>query len=210
MIDCRFVPVAEWPGKKTDSYRREKSRFDTAYTKTLDLLERELNFLGAKDILVQAFFRREDIRNDGWPKSNARPAEPGVIISFINRSKKTISMPCDRFKDWESNLRAITLSLESLRRVDRYGVTQGGEQYRGWEQLPPAPPQVKEMTVDLASIIISNYCPRHSANDVLMRKDYCEAAIREALLKAHPDKGGTHETYLMVYQAIKLLRARHG
>jgi len=37
-------------------------------------------------------------------------------------------------------MRAIALSLQALRAVDRYGVARRAEQYRGWKQLPSATP----------------------------------------------------------------------
>jgi len=62
-------------------------------------------------------------------------------------------MPCDSFKDWEANLRAIALSLERLRAADRYGVTtEEKEQYIGWLRLP-ATSQTDDLT-ELASKLI--------------------------------------------------------
>lgn len=101
----------------TDSWRRQNSRFKAGWQQTLDLLERELNHLRAKDITIEGFFALNDIRNDGWPKSSARPTQPGVILSFASK-QGPIVMPCDNFKDWESNLRAIALTLEHLRSVE--------------------------------------------------------------------------------------------
>ncbi len=44
--------------------------------------------------------------------------------------------PCDRFKHWDDNLRAISLTLERMRAVDRYGVTLNKQQYAGFKALP--------------------------------------------------------------------------
>lgn len=136
MIDCRFVPVDAWPAKPTPTGQRKSAPFRTAYTKTLRLLESELGHLDAKDILIQAYLQRGDIRNDGWPRSGARPSQPGIIVTFLSRGS-TMSFPCDRFYEWEDNLRAVALSLQALRMVDRYGVTRNNEQYRGFAALPP-------------------------------------------------------------------------
>lgn len=207
MIDCRFVPVLQWPGEKTPVNRRTKSRFDSPYSKTLDLLERELKNLAAREILVQAYFTRENIRNDGWPKSNARPSEPGVILTFESR-KKTMSMPCDRFKDWESNLRAIALSLQALRTVDRYGVTRNGEQYTGWQQLPPAPDPGQPMSVREAASVIgleSGVQP----DLILAFPNHYQHALPLAIKNAHPDKGGTSYRFQRVMTARSILNQQH-
>ncbi|MDO3312688.1 molecular chaperone DnaJ [Mycobacteroides abscessus] len=49
-----------------------------------------------------------------------------------------LSYPAAKFTTWQDNLRAITLGLNGLRRLDRYGITPGSEQYTGWKQLPSA------------------------------------------------------------------------
>lgn len=202
MIDARFVPIDTWPGSKTENWKRKASLFKAAYSKTLDLLEGELKKIAAKDILIQTWMQREQIRNDGWPKSNAaKPKEPGVILTFV-RAGKTVSMPCDKYRDWEDNLRAIALSLQALRAVDRYGVTQSGEQYRGWESLPPPS---SPNNIDAAEEIISRWS---SVPKEWIRKDPVQAAtaINEALKRTHPDKGGRTKDFLAVQRASKIMR----
>jgi hypothetical protein len=80
MIDVRFVPlrIEAYPHARKQSERRPSTAFKSTYARTLDRLESELQRLGAVDIVVQAGFRREDIRNDGWPRSGASPAHPRI------------------------------------------------------------------------------------------------------------------------------------
>src|SRR5690606_24676973 len=61
----------------------------------------------------------------------AKAAHPGVILSFDSKVGH-LSYPCDTFTSWQDNLRAVALALEALRKLDRYGVTKRGEQYRGF------------------------------------------------------------------------------
>jgi len=205
VIDVRFRPLDQWPGVRTPSYKRQDARFRSKYSQTLDLLEQELRHLKAKDIVIQAGFQLSEIRNDGWPRSNARrPADPGVIVSFICPTG-ALSFPCDRYRDWEDNLRAIALSLEALRAVDRYGVTQHAEQYKGWTQLPPAPGRVeKKMTAAEASSILSNesgmYVP-----ELNIVPSVLDNALKAARRRCHPDAGGTHERFVLVEEAYRVL-----
>lgn len=136
MIDARFVPLKSWPGERTPASRRQKAQFRATYAKTLELLEAELVHLRAKEIVIQAPFRLDQIRNDGWPRSSAAPNDVGVILSFETRTGP-LAFPCDRFQTFDDNMRAIALSLQALRAVDRYGVTRKAEQYTGWKKLPP-------------------------------------------------------------------------
>lgn len=206
MIDARFRPIDKWPGTRTPSYRRKRAQFRASYAKTLDLLEYELRHLRARDIVIQAGFTFDQIRNDGWPRSNAQPSDPGVIVSFQSPQGE-FSFPCDRYTDWQGNLRAIALSLQALRAVDRYGVTQHAEQYRGWQQLPPpAPPSSNTMSRDIAATVLANYSIFTPA-EILTQPDKREEAYRQAARKTHPDAGGSHEKFVLVQQAKRALEA---
>jgi len=217
LIDARFVPITDWPGKKTTS--RQRSPFSAKYASTLDLLEAELKHLSAKDITIQAYFDRRDIRNDGWPRSSARPSQPGVIVSFEQRkgtyqggkwveSIREFSFPCDRFLGWEDNLRAIALALEALRKVDRYGVTQSGEQYKGWARLP-APGPAGEMSREEAALFIAGYAV--IPKDYLLHgsASFINEAYRKAAAKLHPDsQSGSNELFLRLQKAKQILESR--
>jgi hypothetical protein len=126
-VNFLYEPLVTWPGKLTTNRRR--APFRASYGKTLDLLERELAHLGAKTVILQVALQRADIRLDGRPRSGAKAAHPGVVMTFQSKHGP-LSYPCDRFDAWEDNIRAIALSLEHLRAVDRYGVTGNGQQYR--------------------------------------------------------------------------------
>jgi hypothetical protein len=195
MIDARFVPVEQWPQQKTAAYSRKVSPFRVSYAKTLDLLEKELAHLRAKDILIQAYFEHRDIRNDGWPRSSARPNEPGVIVTFTGKSG-AMSFPCDRFKGWEDNLRAIALSLEALRQVDRYGVTRNNEQYRGFARLEAA----KDTRINAIEFLsrVTGLNAREVQSDP-------QGAYRLAARKLHPDFGGSHADFVKLQEQYEAL-----
>src|SRR5579863_10251967 len=54
--------------------------------------------------------------------AGAKLRTQGIILTF-NSKHGPLSYPCDKYSNWQANLRAIALSLEALRAVDRYGVT---------------------------------------------------------------------------------------
>lgn len=125
---------------------------------------------------------RDEIRLDGRPRANARPRTPAVRISFESRHG-SLTYATDRFDDWRDNLRAIALSLEALRAVDRYGVNKGGEQYLGFMALGAGSSEV-----EAARALIDSY-----------------GGDREALKKTHPDHGGSHEAFIAVQRAREVL-----
>lgn len=207
MINLRFVPLElkDFPSPRPAA---AKSKFKASWQSTLDLLDRELKNLGARGIVLQAGYRAEQIRQDGWPLSKAVPSHSCVILSFRDRKDRPLSFPCATFAGIASNIRAIALSLEALRAVDRFGVTKLGEQYAGFKQIE-AP---KQWTVDDAAAFIEAKCGVRADVVLQSQHDY-RIAYRAAAKLLHPDVGGSevnpHEWGLLA-DAKALLDAHHG
>jgi len=198
MLAGTFRPLARWPGERCKD--RKVAQFRARYDATLDLLEAELAKLKAKEIIIQVDgLTLNDIRNDGWPKGSwwPRGGFVGVIVSFES-PKGAISFPCDRYTDWRDNLRAIALALEALRAVDRYGVTRGNEQYKGWLQIEA--PRHK-MSSEEAADFLASLCegaPQLRSAEPTFIANLCRA-LR---LQHHPDRaGGSHEIFVKIGQA---------
>lgn len=184
-----------------------RARFNTTFTRTTRLLRRELEMLGATGLLVELDIRERDIRLDGYPRADARQVgHPGVRVDFQSKHGP-VRMETAEFSTWQDNLRAIALSLEALRAVDRYGVSKRGEQYRGWRALPMSTnPEDAIQTPDQAVHAI------HSVVDDLFSADdvagaFRREAVREALRRAHPDTGGDDETFRKVRRSQEVLSA---
>lgn len=213
MIDCRFRPLDQWPGNQTASWKQKTGSFKAGWSQTLDLLERELNHLRAKNIIVEGYFTFQQIRNDGWPKSTARPSKPGIVLSFdLGKPGKTgrMVMPCDRFDNWESNLRAIALTLEHLRAVERYGVTtERAEQYTGWLKLPAAS-GVDEANEHAKTLISLSGFTQTDIHFVQANQDEFERIWKAAARATHPDAGGDAEQFKKVIAARDRLKALKG
>jgi hypothetical protein len=197
---ARFRPIQQWPGNLTTEHRR--SPFSASWTSTLKLLDRELTQLGADNVVIQVAVTERDLRQDGYPKANARPAHPGVIVA-LDSAYGPLSYPCDTFYDWRDNLRAIALALEALRAVDRYGVTKRGEQYTGWKQLA-AGPTVPVMTRDEAGQLIGDAIG-YTTDAILALWPQGGWFYREAARQLHPDAGGTAEDFRRLQEAKRVL-----
>lgn len=185
---------------KPPARNRKRSSFSASFDKTLDLLDRELNHLKARNVVLQIDAERHEFRLDGMLRAGAKPRGPAVAISFDSRFGH-LTYPCDTYDDWVSNLRAIGLALEALRAVDRYGVSGKGQQYTGWNKLPPPP----EPTV-------FHFSNRHDALtflrtlvDVPHAADPLEPYIRAAEKKTHPDLGGDARKFKLVQAARAIL-----
>jgi hypothetical protein len=194
-MELIFRPIEKWPGKLTANKKR--SLFSAGYSKTLRLLDAELAHLGAKAVVLQVALSQDDIRLDGCPRAGSTATHPGVILSFESKFGP-LSYPCDEFDKWEDNLRAIALSLEHLRTVDRYGVTKRGEQYKGWNALPP--PAHHSMTRPDAVKYFASIGFLDVSNEAKARE-----AFRQASLRFHPDRGGDAEQFKRAVKAMEAL-----
>jgi hypothetical protein len=133
MREFAFRPIEHWPPEFSRT-RNFSDPFRAGYSDTLELLDRELSRLSAWRVVIQLALSESDLRRDGLPRAHAVPRHPGVIVSFDSKHGP-LRYGTDAFPHWQSNLRAIALGLEALRKVDRYGIGKRGEQYAGWKQL---------------------------------------------------------------------------
>jgi hypothetical protein len=178
------------------------SRFDTPLRKTLQLLARELDNLGAKDIVVELDVAERDFRLDGYPRANARALSPAVRVTFQSKWGP-LRYETAEFSDWQANLRAIALSMEALRSVDRYGVSKRGEQYRGWRQLPTGTDPADSITTpEQARAVLADVLNLPSLAGMDERD-----VIRRAQFETHPDRGGDSTKFRKVMKAKELLGA---
>lgn len=212
-MDVRFRPWT-WvgPGTPPDK-RRSRYTFKAEWSATLDLLDRELYMIGASDIVIECGLREQDIRTDGWPKQKYnQPEHPGVRLSFASKFGP-LQYATDTFETLAANLRAIALSLEALRKIDRYGVSRRGEQYTGWKALPagstPAPPPPAMSREDAITTILR--LAKWSVGDPLNRAglirpgDLRDTIFARARRLAHPDTGGSDEEFKLYQQAERVL-----
>jgi len=198
------APIREWPGELTRTRRR--ALFSAPFADTLNLLDREIDHLTdtraqreTAELLV-AIPAGALWRQDGRPRAHAVAEHPGVIFSIDSRHGH-LSYPCDTFTAWGDNLRAIALALEALRKVDRYGVTKRGEQYRGFLALEATTaPAGFARWQDAESFLMD------LLGDVDLDANSPAATIRVAKRLAHPDTGGDAATFQRVTLAEAKLR----
>lgn len=215
--------------------QHEASRFTVQYRDVLELLERELHFLDAKDVVLEVDVEEQHIRLDGLLRSDARAKSPGVRLAFESNvgslvyatdafvrggSWVFVGTGSNRVRretmahSWQHNLYAIAKSLEALRMVDRYGVTKRGEQYTGFKALPAgrAMPS-SHMTRTAAAELLERLAigeEGESRDRVVARiesdSSYAREVWREARAFSHPDRrDGDRTLWDQVEQAAQVL-----
>jgi hypothetical protein len=207
-----LLPIGDWPGDLTpEDDRRSRFQFKADWPSTVTLLAFELRQVGAGDTVLQLAIIDDDLRRDGSLKANAKPEHPGVILSFTS-ALGPLQFACDRYDYWRVNVRAVALTLQALRAVDRYGATQAAQQYQGFAALPPPPPRAGErMTVDQAAQFVAEHATASGypcdPDDVI--GPFRQSAYRAAATRLHPDRGGSAEDFARLHAAKKLLD-QHG
>jgi hypothetical protein len=209
-VKATFRPIDKWPGATTPPLsRKSKYIFQATHENSLAKLKFELEKLGAREVVIQCDVEEKDVRMDGALRSGASPKGPGIIVSFESKHGP-LQYATDVFEDWKSNLRAIALGLEALRKIERYGITRSGEQYKGWKQLGSgialSGPQ---MTPQEAARFVASHGGRTSAgsiwHDLISNGPLRQVVYREAAKRLHPDAGGSKEEFQRLQEAKRVL-----
>lgn len=196
-----IAPIREWPGILTPADARRAAPFRAPLTSTLKTLDREISHLADTAVEVRSAELLVDIpaggfRKDGRPRADARAGHPGVVFSMDTRHGH-LSYPADRYTEWEDNLRAIALALEALRKIDRYGVTAHGEQYRGFLALTSGAGDDVDAAIRTLATVLGSTTEEVGGDP--------KRAVRYAKRAAHPDTGGASEQWDDVARAEGVL-----
>ena len=149
------------------------------------------------------------VRRDGELRASATVEHPGVVITAETREHGTLVYETDVFgprwgvplsEAWKDNLRAITLGLESLRRVERYGIATRGQQYAGFRELGAGIAMGAAMTEARARREVG------LDPDEDFDAEYLKRMLIDGAKNLHPDAGGDPEAFAEFKAAIDFLR----
>lgn len=191
------------------------SQFRVTWSVCTELLERELEQLRGREIVIEVDVPERGIRMDGMLRGDARAATPAVRLAFESKHGP-LTYATDRFvkpsyrrggmaDDWQHNLYAIALGLEALRKVDRYGITKRGEQYAGWKAIGagPATAMPAGMSRDDAIAVLLARSGHLSWPQVIESQ---HNVLKWARRETHPDRNnGDHTKWHEVERAGKTL-----
>lgn len=176
----------QWPDgwRRTPDGRRGRPQFQGQFARDRDAVIRQLKRRGCSQIVITSDL---PTRNDGLPYANARCSDPGIAVWWVERGRERV-MACDRWRSVDFNMRAIDLSIEAMRGLDRWGASDMVERaFAGFAALPAgdqvAPPRRTWAEVfDLVELRGVLHGPELLA--VVKQRH------RERIRLAHPDAGG--------------------
>lgn len=208
--DLDVRPLTTWPGQLTATHKQRRSPFSAPLGSTLSTLRTELASLSARHPILEVAIPPEQFRLDGRPRADARAVHAGVVLSLPTTSVGPLRYATDTFDTWQSNLRAIALGLEALRRVDRYGITRRGEQYTGFRALPPGGipmPAGAAMDIDTAYTVLADAAGVGSQTVRTSDPGQIRDLYRKASRRVHPDAGGSTAEFQRLQEAMRVIDA---
>lgn len=201
----------EWPAHRKPTTGRAGDTFRASLGETMDKLDAELRRIRATDVVVEIDVSDRDLKATGEPMARASVRRtPGVVLHYKDKEGRAVTMPADRYRTWQANVRALALTLEALRAVDRHGATSSGEQYRGWTALPAI--TTPTMTTDKAARTIVSFAGANfSESRVLASVDEARRALQHAFAKTHPDRHmGDVRDFQLLGECKRIMQAHHG
>lgn len=109
MSTIRAYPL-QWPAGWPRSKYAEGSRFKTTLPAALSFLRREVELLGGKGLILSS----------NCTLGTDNPKDKGVV-AYFTRGEASIAIPCDRWNKVQDNIKAIGLTIEAMRGMDRWG-----------------------------------------------------------------------------------------
>ena len=177
----------DWPTGWPRAPHRKHSRYEVGLSSARDHLLRQLKSSGASSIVLSTNI---PLRRDGLPYADYRePSDPGVAVYWNDRKNQARVIACDVWRTVRENLRAVGLTLESLRQIERSGASELMERaFSGFARLPESTErtcwQVLGLDLDVSFVrLVERY--------------------RELALERHPDRGGSNEAMSELNRAFE-------
>ena len=183
----------QWPVGWTRTHHddRRASIYQVSFARARDELLRSVRLLGGADIVISSDVA---LRRDGLPYANqGEPSDPGIAVYWTQGSQPRV-MACDCWRTVRDNLRAVGLTIDALRAIDRSGATQLLERaFSGFAALPAnagdnGAPDWREV-----------FCV---SRDATINRAQLEQLYRAMVRHAHPDlNGGSAERMVVLNRA---------
>ena len=167
-----------WPDGWPRTEYRERAAYKVGFNQARRELERGLSIMDATNIVLST---NVPLRLDGLPYAGAAEkhySDPGVAVYFLWRSEPWV-LACDCWDLVKHNVRAIGLTIDAMRMIDRSGATELLKRaFSGFKALPA----VGETTGRTWWDVIG--CDRDDSFAAI------RAAYRRRAADVHPDRCG--------------------
>ncbi len=183
-----------WPTGYARTNNRKKSAFKTSGNNAQEGLCHEIKLMGAHSLIVST---NVHVRSDGMIYSDGLGRnidDPGVAIYFKYK-KQDIAMCCDQYLTVGENIHALAKSIEAIRGMERWGVSDFIERaFTGFTALPEG--RVYNLPAKKEWYEILEVKENASVEEI--KNSYHKKAK-----EYHPDAGGSNELFTELTNAYK-------
>jgi hypothetical protein len=175
-----------WPEGWPRTAHPSRSKFATDFVKARDHLANQLKLMGARYVVISSNLQT---RQDGLPiAKQAEPRDGGVAVYFERKGKQMV-FACDKWDRARDNIRAIGMTIEAIRGMERWGASEMMERtFAAVEALEAPKPKTWWTIME---------CPRETPVEAL------KIIYRNRVKQYHPDAGGTAEQFQAIHEAYQ-------
>lgn len=189
----------QWPVGWKRSKETEHSRFsrknisgwrrEITISEAVKQLEKEIRLLGGKDLVISSNLR---LRKDGLPISNQRkPDDVGVAVYFVWKDNQRV-MAGDKYKRCACNIYAIALTIEAMRKIERYATSEILQRtFTGFNALPEKAGEGKGAWYQVLNV------------NADCTQEELKLAFREMAKKNHPDVSDDEGYWYVIESAYR-------
>lgn len=183
----------QWPAGYARTQKPKRSAFKVTPGAAQDELLSEVKRLGGKNLIVST---DQVLNNDGSIRMSAKePSDKGVAIYFDYKGKP-VALCCDQYNEMRDNLYALAKSINAIRGIERWGVSDFLERaFTGFTALPEA--GVKKHWHEVLGV------------SPFASFEFVKYAWREKIKYAHPDAGGNAEKFNEINSAYEEYKELH-
>jgi len=176
-----------WPLGWARTKGSRRSPYKLPLEQALTALTAELRLFRAKDFIVSCNVRP---RLAGLPRDIAGPSDPGVAVYWEDQKSRPRVMACDHWDSVRGNVRAITVTINALRQIERSGASQLLERaFTGFAALPAN-------ASDSSWRQVFDWPEGDPVSPETVTTRY-----RQLARVRHPDGGGSHEALVQLNRA---------
>lgn len=190
----------QWPYGFTRTERRKKAPFKCTVAKGRNDVFKQLKLMGIGNWNVIISSNAPlSIRTSEVVDPGRKLADPGVAVYF-RKDDRPYVFACDKWDSLGDNLRALAMTIEAIRGLERWGVSDMLERtFQGFAALPP-PPKASEKRKWWEVL----QCDREDS------PEFIQSQYKKLAKAAHPDQGGSHEKMAELNNAIEEMRTTWG
>lgn len=178
----------QWPAGFARTRQRTHGRFRLTFPAALKSLHAAMQNRGLArhEYVISSNL---PLKNNGDPTPvSASVQDTGIAVYWKEKNKPIRVVACDQFWGAHQNLRALALTLEHLRNMERWGCTQLVEHIMDSGFALPGPGQTSTGTGDGMPVDVE---PTKEWCHPLVTPDLVAVIYKNFAKKWHPDQGGS-------------------